>query len=129
MILLDTNALVWVYWGSDRMGPEAVARIEAAPRSYYSSVSVSELVIKHMLGRIELPGGDRFPDVFAESGLIELPFTSRHANAMREDATLVRHDPFDRMILAQARADDLELLTSDATLLALGHAWVRDASA
>lgn len=127
MILLDTNALLWLVADSPRLGLQARARIEAADRVCFSAVSVSEIAIKHMLGRIDLPGGDAFPQIFADSGLSELAFASAHAAALLEDPALRRHDPFDRMLLAQASAERAELLTSDAVLLDLGRAGVADA--
>ena len=42
--------------------------------------------------------------------------------------SLVRHDPFDRMILATARAHGTQLITSDRKLLELGFDWIRDSS-
>lgn len=128
-MLLDTNALLWFSIDDERLGPGARESIARADRVHYSAVSISEIVIKHMLGRIDLPGGERFPEVFGAMGLIELPFTARHANALREDPTLSRHDPFDRFLLAQARAEGMTLLTSDRVLLALGHPGVSDARA
>jgi PIN domain nuclease of toxin-antitoxin system len=128
-MLLDTHALLWLATDDDRLGPRSRARIAEAPRVHYSAVSISEIVIKHMLGRIDLPGGDRFPEVFAQMGLVELPFTSRHANALREEPELARHDPFDRFLLAQSFADGMPLLTADRVLLELGRTWVHDARA
>lgn len=128
-MLLDTNALLWVYRDSERLGARAREQIAAASRVYFSSVSVLEVVIKNMLGRTPLPGGEGFPDVFRRSGLEELPFTVDHATALGQFTTLARHDPFDRMILAQAAGERMRLLTSDATLLALGKPWIHDARA
>lgn len=126
MILLDTNALLWVYEGNDRLGAAAAGRL-GSDRVHFSSVSVMEIVIKNMLGRLTLPGDDRFPAIFTESGLRELAFTSEHATAMLLDETLSRHDPFDRMLLAQARVERSVLVTSDRTLLGLGMPWILDA--
>lgn len=126
-MLLDTHALLWLTLDDARLGERARDRILHAPRVLYSAVSISELVIKHMLGRIELPGGELFPEIFTRSGLVELPFTARHANAMRDDPTLARHDPFDRMLVAQARAEGIELLTTDRTLLGMKRPWIHDA--
>lgn len=128
MILLDTNALLWLYEASERLGPAAAERLRAADRVYYSAVSVMEIVIKHMLGRLELPGDADFPAVFGESGLTELAFTSAHGAAMRLDSALARHDPFDRMLLAQARVERFELMTSDRTLLGQSLPWIVDAT-
>ncbi|MEZ3161591.1 type II toxin-antitoxin system VapC family toxin [Microbacterium sp. BWT-B31] len=127
MILLDTNALIWLYRDSPNLGPRARATISEADRVHFSAVSVTEIVMKHMLGRIDLPGGAAFPAVFTDSGLVELPFTVAHAAALLEIPALARHDPFDRMLVAQARAEAIPLLTSDPTLLALGEERVRDA--
>lgn len=126
-MLLDTNALLWLHRDSADLGHRARVRIDAAPRVHFSAASVLEITIKHMLGRLPLPGGDAFPGVFARSGLVELPFTSVHAAAMTRFASLSRHDPFDRMLLAQAATESFELLTSDATLLGLGEPWIHDA--
>lgn len=129
MILLDTNALLWVLHADDQLGSQARRHLDEAPVVYYSSISVSELTIKSMIGRLSLPGGDRFPAIFADAGLRELPFTSTHAAGMLRFPALARHDPFDRMILAQADTERLRLLTSDRTLLSLGQTWILDARA
>lgn len=129
MILLDTNALLWLLHADKRLGTAARRQIDEATTVYCSSISTAELAIKHMLGRLDLPGGSTFPAAFAAAGLRELPFTSAHAAAMLRFPPLVRLDPFDRMILAQAAAESLTLLTADATLLRLGERWILDARA
>ncbi|WP_417508287.1 type II toxin-antitoxin system VapC family toxin [Microbacterium sp.] len=126
-MLLDTNALIWLVHNSPRLGSVSRGMIDNAPRVHYSSVSVSEIVVKHMLGRMPLPGGDEFPEIFAASGLSELPFRTEHAGALLDFESLVRHDPFDRFLMAQAKCERLRLLTSDSTLLALDHDWIIDA--
>lgn len=128
-MLLDTNALIWLVRDSPSLGPVSRSRIERSPRVHFSPVSVSEVAIKHMLGRIGLPGGERFPEIFTSSGLAELPFRAEHAHALLEFDTLARHDPFDRFLLAQARCEGMPLLTSDTTLLSLGENWIIDARA
>lgn len=127
MILLDTNALLWVVGDDDRLGSEARNRLAKADQVCFSAVSVAEIAIKHILGRLALPGGDRFPQIFSDSGLRELSFSAAHAAALCTDAALARHDPFDRMLLAQAAVERAQLLTSDRVLLALGLAGVFDA--
>lgn len=126
MILLDTNAILWIYADDARFGPGAREALTRSTRVFYSSVSVSEIAIKNVNGRIALPGGERFPAIFDDMGLTELPFTARHADAIRQEPDLARHDPFDRMIVAQARAEGADLLTSDSVLLSLGYGWIRD---
>lgn len=126
-MLLDTHALLWLATDDVRLGEDARRLITSGVRVHYSSVSISEIAIKHMLGRIGLPGADRFPAVFDEMGLAELPFTSRHAAALLAEPEPVRHDPFDRFLLAQATVERMPLLTADAVLLSLGHPDIQDA--
>jgi len=128
-MLLDTNALLWLYRDSTQLGPATRQRLASAPRVHYSAASILEITIKNLLGRIELPGGDAYPRVFDESGLVELPFTARHAAALTEFPELARHDPFDRMLLAQAHVESCALVTSDATMLGWGLPWMHDARA
>lgn len=126
-MLLDTNVLIWLVHDSPRLGPVSRDLIDDNRRVHYSSVSVTEISIKHMLGKMPLPGGARFPEIFSKSGLTELPLRTDHAAALLDFGTLVRHDPFDRMLLAQAKQERLTLLTSDSTLLALDEDWIVDA--
>ena len=127
MILLDTHALLWLYLDSPRLGREARELVSRSDAVAYSSVSVAEIVIKHMLGRLEMPGDGDLPRALAQSGLLELPLTGPDALAMLDVPELARHDPFDRFIYAQALHENCTLLTADATLLTLGSKWVRDA--
>lgn len=80
-----------------------------------------------MLGRLPLPGHDGFPGIFDAAGLGELPFTARHARMMLGEPGLACHDPFDRLLVAQAEGEGADLLTSDRTLLGLGKPWIYDA--
>lgn len=126
-MLLDTNALIWLVRNSPQLGSVSRGLIDDAPRVHFSSISVSEIVIKHMLGRMPLPGSEEFPEIFRASGLTELPFRAEHAGALLDFDSLARHDPFDRFLIAQAKCEHMPLLTSDSTLLALGHDWIIDA--
>lgn len=124
-ILLDTNALLWVLAGHEALGPTARKRLVTSGPVHFSAVSVLEITIKEMLGRLEVPGevsGDA-----QRAGLVELPFRAHHASGLTEFPALARHDPFDRMLLAQAHRDRLLLLTSDRLLLDLDLEWVVDA--
>ncbi|GGD72449.1 type II toxin-antitoxin system VapC family toxin [Microbacterium murale] len=126
-MLLDTNALIWLVHDSPRLGQASRRSIDAATQVHYSSVSVTEITIKHMLGRMSLPGGETFPEIFRSSGLTELPLLASHARTLLGFESLARHDPFDRLLLAQAKQERFTFLTSDATLLALDEDWISDA--
>lgn len=124
-VLLDTNALVWVLAGDPQLGSNARARLITSVSPRFSSASVLEITIKHMLGRLEVPGD--VATAAEAAGLVELPFRSPHASGLEQFPDLAGHDPFDRMLLSQARHEDLLLLTSDRHLLDLGFEWVIDA--
>lgn len=80
-----------------------------------------------MIGKLGTP--DDFGDLLRARGLAPLPFTEEHATTMERFPELVGHDPFDRMLLAQAYAERIDFLTADRTLLALDHSWIVDARA
>ena len=124
-VLLDTNALIWTLAGDTRLGADA-RRIIAGPGVVrYSAVSVLEITIKTMLGKLTLPGD--LSSALAASGLHEMALTARHATALTDFPDLARHDPFDRMLLAQAHVEHQRLLTADDHLLKLSLPWVIDA--
>ena len=113
-LLLDTHAVVW--WHDRRLGPTAHELIRSsAIRPWISVASVWEAAIKHAAGRLRLPRTpeDLLSDTALEAeGFQVLSIRAAHALAA---AALPRHhgDPFDRMIIAQARAESLTIVTSD----------------
>ena len=120
-ILLDTNALVWIVGESDkdsRLGTKARTAVHNADEVFVSSVSILELRIKSMLGKIEYPSG--LLNKIGDAGLRFIPFDEFHADDLANFPDLSKHDPFDRMLLAQAKHEKMNLLTSDRVLLDLG---------
>lgn len=125
MILLDSHVVLWALTDDPRLGAEARRLIATTPTRYVSSITHVEITIKAMLGKLTVP--DDLPDRLTALGLESLPFTSRHAQGLTVFADLIRHDPFDRMLLAQAHVDGLRLITGDRRLL--GFDQVIDARA
>jgi PIN domain nuclease of toxin-antitoxin system len=126
-LLLDTNTLIWLIGRTDGkpLGPQAVQNIQAAEVVYVSSVSILEIRIKTMLGKLAFDD-DLIEDIMA-AGVKELSFGLSHADAIRDFPALSRHDPFDRMLLAQAKVEKISFLTTDDTLLKLQLPDVIDA--
>lgn len=124
-ILLDTNALLWVLQDSSSLGLGAREDLKQADVVLFSAVSVLEIVITAMFGKLTVPGS--VLEAASQVGLRELAFTARHAESLGNFPVLVRHDPFDRMLLAQASSEGLHLLTSDGILLSLSGVATRDA--
>jgi PIN domain nuclease of toxin-antitoxin system len=127
MILLDTNTLLWALGDPKKFGPGAFRLLAENAEVYSSPVSVFEVTIKTMLGKLSVPAD--FAALARQHGVLELPLTHVHADAVGLFPELARHDPFDRLILAQAFVEGFTLLTADRVLLSLGRAFVRDARA
>jgi len=83
-----------------------------------SVASLWEIAIKYRLGKLQLapPNLDEWPALIANLGIDILPITARHALATVEPEPPTR-DPFDRLLLAQCKVEDLRLVTIDRALV------------
>ncbi len=126
MLLLDSQALLWLLDDNPRLGAHARHAIATAQGVHVSAATVWELTIKTTLGKLSVPADltTRLP----EQGLELLSITAEHAEAIRAFPELSRHDPFDRLIVAQASCTGLRLLTADRVLLDLHRDFILDAS-
>lgn len=120
-LLLDTQIVLWALTGSARLGAAARGLIvDPANDIYISTASIWEIAIKHALGRGDMPvSGARVVELCAEAGYRELPVTWRHA-AVIEILPPLHADPFDRILVAQATAEPMRLLSRDATVAGYG---------
>lgn len=126
MLLLDSQVLLWLLDDSPRLGRGARARIATADGVHVSAATVWELTIKAMLGKLSVPAG--LSTRLIEQGLVPLNITPEHAEAIRDYPELTRHDPFDRLLVAQADRAGLRLLTADRVLLKLERDFIVDAT-
>lgn len=110
-LLLDTHVLLWSLLDHACM-PQRFRQALADPQAqiYVSAVSVWEATIKRRLGKLDVPAGF-FASALA-AGCIALPITWIHTLATY-DLPLHHHDPFDRLLIAQARSEGLVLVTAD----------------
>ncbi len=109
-LLLDTHVLLWWLGDDARLGGEVRELIARAPLAFVSAASALEAAIKARLGKLRIPAP--LGQAVAEGGFSELPVRIEHAEAA---AGLPDHhaDPFDRMLVAQARIEGLTLVTHD----------------
>ncbi len=120
-LLIDTHLLLWAAATPERLSPRAVARLEATDnRLLFSAASLWEIAIKAALGRSDFTVDPRrLRQGLIDNDYEELPLTGAHAGALA-DLPAIHKDPFDRILIAQAKVEGLTLLTADATLARYG---------
>jgi PIN domain nuclease of toxin-antitoxin system len=126
MLLLDSQVVLWTLTDSPRLGATARERIARADRVQVSVATVWELTIKTMLGRLEMPRD--VAGLLRDQGFAILDITAEHVEATWGFPELLRHDPFDRLIIATAASIRTTLLTADRVMLGLGRDFVLDAT-
>ncbi len=109
-LLLDTRALLW-WLADDGLGAQARDAIaNPANPVFVSAASAWEISIKKALGKLTAP--DDLEQQVNSGGFLPLPISIAHGVAAGQ---LARHhdDPFDRMLIAQAQAESLTIVTRD----------------
>lgn len=115
-LLLDTHALLWWLKDPSEIKKEARDAIrDPGNLIYYSSVNVWEIVIKSALGKLPKIDKERMQSALEEDQIRSLPISPQHAWAVSE-LPLHHSDPFDRLLVAQARHESLRLVTRDPLL-------------
>ena len=122
-LLLDTHIALWMVTGHPRLSAVARGMIDGNDQVHVSVVSLWEIAIKFALRRgrsTDMPiSADHALELFESSQMLILPVFPQHALAVA-DLPPSRTDPFDRLLVAQARSEPLRLLTSDAAVAAYG---------
>ncbi len=110
-LLLDTHALLWWLASPEVLSEKAQAHLASVETEVYvSAASAWEISIKKALGKLAAPD-DLLAQIAAE-GFIPLPVRMEHALAVA-DLPLFHRDPFDRLLIAQARLENLLVVTRD----------------
>ena len=116
-LLLDTHALLWWLTDDQALGEKARAHIaDTGNEIVVSAASMWEIAIKQRLGKIDAEIAEIEKEI-AQQGLVRLGIEADH---LIELTSLPDHhrDPFDRMLVAQARAEDMPLMTADKQIAA-----------
>ena len=110
-LLLDTHVFLWWKLADPRLRDNTISAIAEADVVFISAASAWEVAIKSSIGKLTLDAD--FAAGVDASGFERLPIGFEHA---AEILTLPRHhnDPFDRLLIAQARVERLTLVTHDA---------------
>jgi PIN domain nuclease of toxin-antitoxin system len=117
-VLLDTHVWLWMQAEPEKLGPLALELVEEGNNELlFSAASVWEIAIKVSAGKLNLPEPvSRYvPSRMQTSGVSALSVSHAHAAGVAE---LPNHhrDPFDRLLVAQALAEGVPILSSDVQL-------------
>ena len=119
-LLLDTHILLWWLDANPELSQRAIGFIRDPGNTIFvSAVSLWEIWLKQSLGKLRLPA--TFQERLASESFESLPLTASQT-ARVGNLAWVHRDPFDRMLVAQAQADNLVLLTADEELAGYGAA-------
>lgn len=116
-LLLDTHLLLWAGYAPERLSAKARGLIEDTDNELlFSAISIAEVAIKFARG---LPDFRVEPNILRQqlidNGYKELALSSSHAVAVASLPSLHK-DPFDRLLLAQARVEGIFLMTADRAM-------------
>ena len=118
-LLLDTHILLWALT-DDRRLPQSARSMILDPKNiiYYSVASLWEVSIKHSIHPETIPfSGKELDDYCRAAGYRELSVTAPHVFALetlaRAETAPKHNDPFDRIMLAQAKAENMRFVTHD----------------
>ena len=108
--LLDTHTLLWARATPDLLSADALAVLESADNTLYLSIaSLWECAIKSSIGKLDVPD-DFYRTVAGDYEILGIDVSHVEASA---NLPLHHRDPFDRMLVAQARLGGLTLVTRD----------------
>ena len=113
--LLDTHTLLWFLNNDAQLPKTARQIIESDSIIWVSVASIWEIAIKNGLGKLQLPlpFEQIFPAQLALNSIEILPIEIAHLSALQQ-LPLHHRDPFDRLLIAQAKAQNWPLLSADA---------------
>ena len=112
-LLLDTHVVLWELEGKRTVGPTARHAIEHASELAFSVVSFAEIGVEAAIGKLAVP--DDLHEHVLRSGLRILSLAPDHGLAVGA-LPLHHRDPFDRLLISQARLEGLTFLTADARI-------------
>ena len=116
-LLLDTHLLLWAVSAPQKLSLATRKRLDAC-EVFISAASIWEVSIKAAIGKLDADPAALLAEI-EPAGFRLLPVTGEHAAAVAR-LPPIHNDPFDRMLVAQAKTEPLLLLTNDAALAGYG---------
>ena len=124
--LLDTHAALWFFNGDARLSSTACQLIRNRDhRIYLSVISAWELTIKINIGKLRFPNDAAgFVHAAQSNDITIIPIETAHLTVLK-DLPMTHRDPFDRLLIASAIAEEMTLITADENiaLYAVPRIW------
>ncbi len=121
-ILLDTHIILWALTNDERLSQKAEMIISKTENEiWYSAASVWEVTIKYMNHPDHMPiSGKQLSQYCHRAGYQMLPVKECHVHALerlrRMENAPMQKDPFDRILISQAKAENMMFITHDSLL-------------
>jgi len=117
-ILLDTHVVWWFLKGSEKIPTSVKDTIFDAKNKIYVSIATAwEVAIKMSIGKLSFDGGiDGFIEAIENENFAMMEISTEHIKIVT-DLPFIHRDPFDRILVAQAIAEDISVMTTDANML------------
>jgi PIN domain nuclease of toxin-antitoxin system len=113
--LLDTHSFLWSIWQPEKLGKQAIAVLENTDTMVFvSSITFWEISLKYALGKLTLGcKPDELLKLSDDMGIKKISLTPEESALFYQLPKLAHKDPFDRMLIWQAVANDLILISKD----------------
>lgn len=121
-VLLDTHIILWALTDNEKLPKKARSIIlDAENEIYYSLVSAWEVAIKHSIHPNQIPVSEKeFLNYCNQAGYLQLPLQENHIlsiNSLHRTENAPKHkDPFDRMLISQAKSENIMFITHDSLI-------------
>ncbi|WP_113926073.1 type II toxin-antitoxin system VapC family toxin [Cognataquiflexum aquatile] len=116
-LILDTHTLLWFLNGDEKLPLRIRHLIESEENTKYLSIaSIWEIGIKMSLGKLIFPKGlEKLVSLVVENGFLILPITTQNIISV-SNLEFIHRDPFDRIIVSQAKDNNFQILTFDQNI-------------
>lgn len=116
MYLIDTHCLLWYLRDCEKLSQKAREIIDNEEQIFVSIISLWEIAIKRSIGKLDLDFSvSQIEELCIEKEISILPIKSSHLDCL-EILPKIHNDPFDRLIICQAKNENLTLITCDTII-------------
>lgn len=121
-VLLDTHIAIWAVMDSGKLDEKLTGILEDVDNNiYFSTASVWEIAVKHHIHPDQMPvTEEEFVSLCNATGFQQLDIKNKHiftVKSLKRDSNAPSHnDPFDRLLISQAKSENLTFITHDGLL-------------